>query len=373
MITFSDLYGQNNSIRTEIEEAIGDVIQSSQFILGASVEKFERNFASFCKTEYSVGVNSGTSALHLALLALGLKPGDEVITTAHTFVATVAAILYTGATPVLVDIDPDRFTINPDILEKAISNRTKAIIPVHLYGQPADMGSIMEISNIHGIPIIEDAAQAHGAEFKGMRAGAMGLMGCFSFYPGKNLGALGEAGGIVTNDKKIFDRLRSMRDWGQTEKGRHQYPCFNYRMDGIQGAVLDVKLRYLNKWNSQRQRLAEAYDRLLRQSNHLINIELPRRFPDSQHVYHQYVIQVDERDMFRDKLLRLGVQTGVHYPLPIHLQPGFRSLGYKQGDFPNAERVTSRAVSLPIYPELPEKTIEKVADAIEVSINSIST
>ena len=373
MIPFLDLRAQYRSIRTEIDAAIAEVIDTSQFILGPAVERFEKDFAAYCGVRHAIGVNSGTSALHLALMALGVGRDDEVITVAHTFVATAAAITYTGARPVLVDVDEERFTLDPAKLQAAITPRTRAIIPVHLYGQVADMDPIMAIADSARIPVIEDAAQAHGATYKGKSAGSIGRIGCFSFYPGKNLGAFGEAGSVVTNDDDFARRIRAIRDWGQLQRSVHELPGYNYRMEGLQGAVLGVKLRHLAAWTAGRQGVARRYNELFAASRIAGRIHRPRPCPDGEHVYHQYVIRVSRRDQLREELSRRGVQTGIHYPNPVHLQPAFTALGYNQGDFPESERITRDIVSLPIYSELDDEQIRTVVAATEQSLAAIST
>lgn len=371
MIPFLDLGAQYKGIKGEIDQAIAQVLSSSQFILGPAVEAFEAEFAKFCGSRHAMGVNSGTSALHLGLLALHVGPGDEVVTVAHTFAATVAAIRYTGARPVLVDVDARRFTMDPALLEAAITARTKAIVPVHLYGQCANMDPILQSAKTHGIPVLEDAAQAHGATYRGRIAGAMGDIGCFSFYPGKNLGAYGEAGGVVTENDEYARVIRAMRDWGQLQRGIHELPGYNYRMEGLQGAVLGVKLRHINAWTAARQRVARRYDDLLAPAASAGKLVLPAQCTDGMHVYHQYVIRVKSRDSFRNELQKLGIHTGVHYPLPIHFQPVFSDLGYQRGAFPEAERITSEIVSLPIYPELSDAQIEQVVAAVVRVIDSL--
>jgi dTDP-4-amino-4,6-dideoxygalactose transaminase len=364
MIAFSDLRAQNDPLRREIEAAIAAVVDSNEFCLGSAVGRFERSFAEICGVRHAIGVNSGTSALHLALLALDLGPGKDVITVPSTFVATVAAIRYTGARPVLVDIDPERFTMDARKLEAAVTERTAAILPVHLYGQMADMDPIRQVAERHGIPVIEDAAQAHGATYKGAAAGSTGRIGAFSFYPGKLIGAFGEAGAVVTNDDEIALRICAMRDWGQQEHAVHNYPCFNYRMDGIQGAVLEVKLRRLKEWAAARQNIALQYDHLFADKGLSNVIRLPQACPDGDHVYHQYAIRVPRRDRVRARLKARGVATGVHYPRPVHLQPGFSDLGFGPGRFPAAEALAETTLSLPIYPELGLAAQKTVADAI---------
>lgn len=372
MIPFLDLAAQSRFIRKEIDAAIAEVIDSSQFILGPAVERFEKDFAEYCGSRHAIGVNSGTSALHLALMALDVGREHEVVTVAHTFVATVAAITYTGARPVLVDVDEERFTLDPAKLQAAITPRTRAILPVHLYGQVADMDPIMAIADEAGIPVIEDAAQAHGATYKGKTAGSIGRIACFSFYPAKNLGAYGEAGAVVTNDDELARRMRAIRDWGQLRRSVYELPGYNLRMDGLQGAVLDVKLRHLAAWTAGRQRVARRYDELFTASRVAGQLRLPAPCPDGTHVYHQYVFRVKERDRLRDELSRRGVQTGIHYPRPVHLQPVFAGLGFRAGDFPRAERITREIVSLPIYPELGEDDIRQVVAAVEDSLTAVA-
>jgi dTDP-4-amino-4,6-dideoxygalactose transaminase len=360
MIPFVDLQAQYRSLKAEIDSAVLRVLDSAQFVLGPAVAAFENDFAAYCRTTDAIGVNSGTSALHLALLAAGVGPGDEVITVPFTFVATVAAIEYAGATPVLVDVEPRYWTMDPAKLAAAVTTRTKAIIPVHLYGQPADMDPIMAFARQHNLAVIEDACQAHGAEYKGRRCGSIGDIGCFSFYPGKNLGAYGEGGAIVTNDAARAQKMRLLRAWGEETRYEHLYRGFNYRMDGIQGAVLGVKLRYLEQWIDARRRHASQYSDELRDTG----AELPREREGARHVYHLYVVQLRDRDRWRAKLTDAGVQTGIHYPIPIHLQPAYRDLGYSKGDFPVAERAGLDVLSLPIFPELTRDQIAAVANVL---------
>jgi dTDP-4-amino-4,6-dideoxygalactose transaminase len=363
-VRFSDIRCQNDSLRDEINAAIRAIIDSSEFCLGSAVFQFEESFATFLKVRHAIAVNSGTSALHLALLALGIGDGDEVITVASTFVATAAAVRYTGARPVFVDIDPDRFTMEPTNIESAITSKTAAIMPVHLYGQVADMDPICRIAENHGLPVIEDAAQAHGATYKGSLAGTLGKAGCFSFYPGKVLGAFGEGGAVVTNDDDLADRVRIMRDWGQAERGVHHYPSFNYRMEGMQGAVLNIKLRRLGEWVNARRQVAETYDRLLADIPQSLRIVLPVAFPDGKHIYQQYAIRTSSRAKVRAYLSQIGIETRIHYPLPVHLQPGFNDLGAACGDLPRSEALARSTLSLPIYPEIPANALERVADGL---------
>jgi dTDP-4-amino-4,6-dideoxygalactose transaminase len=369
MIPFADLQAQYRALKPEIDAAVLSVFEQAQFILGPAVAAFERDFAAFCGTREAVGVSSGTSALHLALLAAGVGPGDEVITVPYTFVATVAAIEYSGAKPVLVDVEPDYWTMDPAKLEAAITPRTKAIMPVHLYGQPADMDPILEIARRHGIPVIEDAAQAHGSEYKGRRCGSMGRLGCFSFYPGKNLGAYGEGGAVVTDDPGLAGRLRLLRSWGEEVRYEHKFKAFNYRMDGVQGAVLGVKLRYLEAWTEARRRHAAEYARQLAGTP----AKPPVERAECRHVYHLYVVRLAQRDAWRAALADAGVQTGVHYPMPVHLQPAYRDLGYQAGDFPVSEGVAAEVLSLPMFPELTSGQIGTVAGLLKAGLTAGST
>ena len=360
MIPFLDLKTQYLGIKEEIQLAINSVLESNQFVLGSEVHSFEEEFSAYCQVGQGIGVNSGTSALHLALLAAGIGPGDEVITVPNTFVATVAAICYTGARPVLVDIDPQSFNIDVSKIENAITDRTKAILPVHLYGQPADMDPIMEIAKKHRLLVIEDAAQAHGAEYRGRRVGSIGDMACFSFYPGKNLGAYGEGGMVVTNNVTYARTLRVLRDWGAEKKYHHDLIGYNYRLEGLQGAVLRVKLRYLEAWTEARRACAGEYRRLLADSK----VRVPQEITYARHVYHIFAIRVDDRDSLQAHLLAKGIQTGIHYPIPVHLQKGYAHLGYQKGDFPEAERCAGEILSLPIFPEMTNIQVKEVVDAI---------
>jgi dTDP-4-amino-4,6-dideoxygalactose transaminase len=361
VIPFVDLKSQYASIKSEVNAAIQGVLDSCQFTLGSEVAAFEDEFAAYCQAKHGIGVNSGTSALHLALLAAGIGPGDEVITVPFTFVATVAAIHYSGAKTVFVDIDPRTFTMDVTAIEAAITPKTRAILPVHLYGQPADMDPILEIAKRHRLVVIEDAAQAHGAEYKGRRTGSMGDMGCFSFYPGKNLGAYGE-GGMVTTDNPDYARtLRMLRDWGAERKYEHVLKGYNYRLEGIQGAVLRVKLRHLESWTEARRAVAAHYDRLLAGSG----VQTPRAMPYSRHVYHIYAIRTSERQVWQDALQKQGIHTGIHYPIPVHLLPAYADLGYQRGQFPHAEQAAAEVLSLPMYPELSAAQRETVCRAVK--------
>jgi len=325
------------------------------------VAAFENEFAAYCGGGEAIGVNSGTSALHLALLAAGVGPGDEVITTPLTFVATVAAIGYCGARPVFVDIDPQSFTIDVNRIEAAITKRTKVILPVHLYGHPADMDPILEIARRHKLAVVEDAAQAHGAEYKGRRAGSMGDLGCFSFYPGKNLGAYGEGGAVTTKNPEHARLINMLRDWGAERKYHHELKGYNYRMEGFQGAILRVKLRYLEGWTNLRREHARLYTELLKGGA----VTTPSVRPDSNPVWHVYGIRTKDRQALQESLLEQGVQTNIHYPFPIHLLPAWAELGYGEGAFPEAETAAREELSLPLYPELTRAQVEQVCAAVE--------
>jgi dTDP-4-amino-4,6-dideoxygalactose transaminase len=360
MIPFLDLKAQYTSIKPEIDAAVMKILESSQFVLGEEVAGFERDFAAYCGATHAIAVNSGTSALHLALLAAGIGAGDEVVTIPFTFVATVSAICYTGAQPVFVDIDPRTFTMDPAKLEQAITPRTKAILPVHLYGQMADMDAILEIARRHGVPVIEDACQAHGAEYNGRRAGSLGVSGCFSFYPGKNLGAYGEGGAVVTSNDEHAKTIRMLRDWGQSQRYHHVLKGFNYRMEGLQGAILRVKLRYLEQWTELRRAHARQYTRLLTGSTVAAPVEATGR----RHVYHVYAVRTATRETLQRQLQSEGVHTGLHYPIPVHLQEAHADLGYKRGDFPESEAAADAVLSLPMYPELTATQVEQVVAAV---------
>lgn len=359
-INFVDLKKQYLSIKSDIDESIFRVLENSSFILGPEVERFEKNFAHYTGVRHAVGVNSGTSALHLALLALGVGEGDEVITAANTFVATVEAIAYCGATPVLVDIHPDTYNIDPEKIQAAITERTKALLPVHLYGMPADMNRILEIAKAKHLFVIEDAAQAHGARYEGKRVGSLGNCGCFSFYPGKNLGAYGEGGAVVTNDNTIAEKIKVLRDHGQTEKYKHQVVGYNMRLEGFQGAILDVKLRKLDEWNAKRRENALRYNKYLSGTS----IITPTMPDNVEPVFHLYIIRTKLREALLTYLKTKSIATGLHYPIPIHLQKGYVYLGYKEGNFPITEKYAQEILSLPMYAELTEDEIKEVAKEI---------
>jgi dTDP-4-amino-4,6-dideoxygalactose transaminase len=360
LIPLIDLKAQHRGIMEEITLAVARVLESCQFALGDEVAAFEREFAAYCGAPAGVAVNSGTSALHLALLAAGVGPGDEVITVPFTFVATAAAVGYTGARPVFVDVDPRSYTMDPSQLEAAVTERTKAVIPVHLYGQAADMDPILAVARRQGLIVIEDAAQAHGAEYKGRRIGSIGDMGCFSFYPTKNLGACGEGGMVVTGNPAYERTLRMLRDWGQERKYHHVLKGFNYRMEGIQGAVLRVKLRHLDGWNEARRAHAALYDDLLAGSA----VSTPSAMPYGRHVYYVYTARSPRRDALQQALQAAGIGTGIHYPIPVHLLPAYADLGCRRGDFPHSEAAADEVLSLPMYAELTDRQIETVCEAV---------
>lgn len=360
MIPYLDLKAQYRSIKQEIDAAIQGVLESSEFVLGSEVAGFEEEFAAYCGALHGIGVNSGTSALHLALLAAGVGPGDEVISVPFTFVATTAAIRYTGATPVFVDIDPATFQMDPSQIEAKITSRTRAILPVHLYGQPADMDPITATARKHNLIVIEDAAQAHGAEYKGRRAGSLGDLAIFSFYPGKNLGACGEGGIVVTNSPEYDRKIRMLRNWGAERKYHHTLKGYNYRMEGIQGAVLRVKLRYLEQWTEARRSHAALYNKLLAGSG----VTTPTVMPNARHVYHVYCVLTPARQILIDHLEANKIQFAIHYPVPIHLMEAHADLGYKPGDFPVAEATAAKVLALPIFPEMTSQQIETVCSVM---------
>jgi len=360
-VPFLDLKSHHAPLFKKFEHAIREVIESSAFAGGPFVEKFEEEYAAFCGSRYAIAVGNGTDALWLTLLALGIGEGDEVITVPNTFIATAEAITYCKARPVFVDVDKDTFTMNPAELEKALTERTKAIIPVHLFGQPADMDPILEFARAYGLFVIEDAAQAHGAEYKGRKAGTMGDASCFSFYPGKNLGALGEAGAVVTDDPELRDQIRMLRDHGQSRKYYHSLMGWNCRMDGIQGAVLSIKLCHLNKANSLRRKHAQEYNQAFAGIDEVL---APFEATYARHVYHVYAIRLQDRDAVSRCLQEKGVGCAVHYPVPIHLQEACRNLGYQKGAFPISENLADQFLSLPMFPELTEEQIEYVARSV---------
>ena len=359
-IPLVDLKAQYQQISPEIDAAIQRVLGHTGFILGREVESFERDFAQYCDVAYGVGVASGTAALHLALEAYDVGPGDEVITTPFTFFATVEAIIQTGAKPVFVDIDPATYNLDPSHLEDAVTPRTKVIIPVHLYGQPAEMDALLEIAKRNGMAVIEDAAQAHGALYKERKVGNLGDVACFSFYPSKNLGAYGDAGAIVTNDAELAEQVRTGRNHGRSTKYEHEEVGWGYRLDALQAAILGVKLTHIDQWNRARQAHAQRYNDLL------ADLDVVRPFEPEhlQAVYHCYTIRVEQRDELITFMQEQGVAVGVHYPVPMHLQSALRDLGYERGDFPVSEQFATQVISLPMYPELIETQQERVSAAL---------
>lgn len=364
MIPLIDLKAQHDAIRPELDAALAHVLDTSQFILGSEVAAFEEEFASYCNAAYAVGVSSGTSALHLALVAAGIGAGDEVITVPFTFAASVAAIEFAGARPVFVDIEPRTCTIDVTQIEAAITPRTKAILPIHLYGQPADMDPILEIATRRGLIVIEDAAQAVGAEYRGRRTGSLAHLACFSFYPSKNLGACGEGGMVTTNSVAYAEQLRLLRNWGQRSKYEHSIRGNNLRMHGFQGAILRVKLRHLERWTEARRAHAARYTELLAPAG----VRVPSVREDARHVYHLYTVRVVERDALMDDLRARGIETGKHYPIPVHLQPAYSDLGHHAGDFPESERAANEVLSLPMFAELTEDQIRTVAEQLKQAL-----
>jgi dTDP-4-amino-4,6-dideoxygalactose transaminase len=363
-IPLVDLHAQYQSIRPEIMAAIEDVLESMQLFLGPQSQAFEHEFAQYCGCAYGVGLSSGTEALTLALRACSIGPGDEVITVANTFIATVEAIALLGATPVFVDVDPDTYTMDWRQLKQVLTPRTRAIIPVHLFGHPVDMQPVLDFAYAHGLRVIEDASQAHGAMYQGQQVGSLGDIGCFSLYFSKNLGAYGEAGICVTNDSTLAASLRKLRDHGSLIRYHHEVLGVNARMDEIQAAVLRVKLRYLERWNAARQAHANFYTEQLQK----VVETVPVARPWARHVYYVYVIQVRERDRFRERLEQEGIATGIHYPTPIHLQPACSHYGYARGMLSVTEAVTQHIVSLPMYPELTPEQLQTVVNAVKKSI-----
>jgi dTDP-4-amino-4,6-dideoxygalactose transaminase len=367
-VPFLNLKLHHEPLRAEFAAAIQEVIDASAFASGPFVERFETEFAAYCGTRHAVGVGSGTEALWFALLALGIGPGDEVITVPSTFMATAEAITYGGAKPVFVDIDRQTYTLDPELLEQAITPKTKAIIPVHLFGQAADLDPILAIAHQHNLAVVEDACQAHGAEYKGRKAGSIGVAGCFSFYPGKNLGAFGEAGAVTTNDPELAAKIKVLRDHGQARKYHHSVVGWNGRMDGIQAAVLSVKLRHLDAYNGRRRVHAQVYNELLGRLGVAVT---PKEAAYARHVYHLYVLRVQERDAVIKAMADNGVSCGIHYPIPVHLQEAYRSLGLRAGSYPVAEQCAHEFISLPMFPELSAKEITYVTQALERSLRRL--
>jgi dTDP-4-amino-4,6-dideoxygalactose transaminase len=368
-IPLVDLKRQYETIRVDVLAALEEVMDAAAFVMGDPVAGFEKAFAGYCGTRHAVGVNSGTAALHLALLACGIGEGDEVITVPNTFIATASAIAYTDAKVVFVDVEPGTMNIDVDKLRRAVTGRTKAIVPVHLFGNPADMDGVMEVASREGVPVVEDAAQAHGALYRGRKVGSIGRAGCFSFYPGKNLGAYGDAGAIVTGDEKIASTVGMLRNHGRSEKFDHQVIGYNERLDAMQAAVLKVKLKHIDDWNESRRAVAGRYLSLLEDVHGIVPVE---PLKETRPVYHLFAVRVEvgSRDELKSYLHARGVSAGIHYPMPLHLTPAFRHLGYARGDFPVSETATEKILSLPIFPEMTEEEIRYVADAVRMYAGS---
>ena len=361
-VNFLDLKAQYQSIKPEVDNAIQKVLDSSAFAAGPFVKDFEMHFAQKHNIEFCVGVNSGTAALHAVMMALDIKAGDEVIVPANTFFATPEAVSLNGAVPVFVDCEPDFYNIDPERIEKSITSKTKAIIAVHLYGQPAQMDRIEQIADKHGLFLIEDCAQAHTSRYHEQSVGTFGIAGCFSFYPGKNLGAYGEGGAIITRDESLYKKLMMIRDHGMQQKYHHDILGHNYRMEGMQGAILDVKLNYIDQWTDIRRKNAEFYDKHLSACKDIIT---PKAMNNVKHVYHLYVIRTTNRDQLQQYLKENGVFTGIHYPIPCHLQKAYNYLGYQKGDFPVTEAQADQLLSLPMSEQLTEIEIQYAADTIK--------
>ena len=361
-IPLLDLKAQYKSIKPEIQKAINKVINNGQFILGENVKKFEQEFAKFIGVKYAIGVGNGTDALYLALRACGISKNDEVILPVNTFIATAEAITLNGAKPVFVDVNPETYNIDINEIEKAITKKTKAIVPVHLFGQSADMSPILKIAKKHKLCVIEDCAQAHGARYKNKIVGSIGDIGCFSFFPGKNLGAYGDAGIITTNNKILAQKIYILRNHGRLKKYKHTIEGINSRLDEIQATILRVKLKHLKSWNKDRQKNARVYDKLFKNINNIIT---PYIIKNTKSVYYFYIIRVKNRKKIQTKLKKEGVSTGIHYPVPLHLQPAYKYLGHKKGDFPKTEKLSKEILSLPIYPELTEKQIKFIVNIIK--------
>ena len=360
-VPYLDLRAQLKPLRAEIDAAVARTLDNCSFCLGPDVGQFEKDFAKFCGAQHALGFTRGTSALHVAMLLLGIGPGDEVITTPYTFIATSWAISYCGAKPVYVDIDEATFNLDPKKLEAAVTPRTKAVLPVHLYGQPFDVDTVAAICKKHNLPFVEDAAQAHGAKYKGKTVGALGDLACFSFYPAKNLGACGEGGALVTNNAALASRAKSLREHGSTVRYHHDEVGYNYRMEGLQGAVLGVKLKHLNAWTRERQRVAARYAELLADTP----LQLPTVPAGNESAWHLYTVRLPRRDDLKKHLDTNGIGNAVHYPMPLHLQKAYVNLGYKPGDFPVAEKASREVLSLPMFPELTETQIQRVAAVVK--------
>lgn len=359
-VPFVDLWALHAPLQRELAQVFERVVNNNAFILGTEVDRFEKAFAQYIGVEHCVATNNGTAALQLALLALDIGPGDEVITVANTFIATAEAISAVGARPVFVDVDPLYYNMDAAVVAKAITPKTRALIPVHLYGQPVDMDPLLDVAKRRGLFVIEDACQAHGAEYKGRKAGSMGILSCFSFYPGKNLGALGEGGAVVSGDPALAIRLRMLRDHGSVKKYEHAFPGYNLRMEGLQGGFLGVKLPYLDGGNERRRAAAQIYDRLLAGAD----VVTPPQMPEAKHVYHLYVVQVSDRDRLKQQLSERGIETGLHYPVPLHMQEAYEHLKYTSGAFPVTEFLSARILSLPIFPTITKEQIEYVCSTV---------
>jgi dTDP-4-amino-4,6-dideoxygalactose transaminase len=368
-VAFVDLYQQHQAIEEELVEVFRRVLRKSSFILGPEVVAFEKEFAAYVGAADCIAVNNGTTALQLVLAALGIGPGDEVITVANTFIATAEAICAVGARPVFVDVDPVSYTMDPELVEAAITPNTKALLPVHLYGQAADVDALLEIARRHNLHLVEDACQAHGATYKGRKAGSLGVAGCFSFYPGKNLGCLGEGGAVVTSNPELAQRMRMLRDHGSVKKYEHSLPGYNFRLEGLQGGFLSVKLRHLDRWNARRREVAKLYNELLSETS----LGLPVEMGWGDHVYHLYVIQADDREALRNALNAAGVECGLHYPVPLHLQAAYANLGYEKGSFPVSEHLSSHILSLPMHPFITDEEVKRVASVLLESLQCQST
>jgi len=364
-VPFIDFKEQNRLIQTEVDTGFKKVFEKGDYILGEQAQIFEGAFSKYCEVQYGVGVNSGTDALHLALMALDIQEGDEVIVPTHTFIATALCVSFCRATPVFVDVEPDTYNIDPKSFQAAITKKTKAVIPVHIYGQPADMDEITAIARQHGIKVVEDAAQAHGARYKGKRVGSIGDVACFSFYPTKSLGACGDAGMIVTNDKGIYEKALMLRDYGRRGRYEHKIKGTNSRLDTLQAVVLNAKLKHLDLWNDMRAKNAAAYDKLL---TPLKKVAIPIIKQDRTHVFQTYAVLVPHRDKVVEAMKAQGVGVLIHYPIGLHLQEAYAELGYKKGDFPTAEKVADEVMSLPMFPHMTKEQIEAVVAALEKSL-----
>ncbi|MBI3979514.1 MAG: DegT/DnrJ/EryC1/StrS family aminotransferase [Chloroflexi bacterium] len=360
-IPLVDLRAQYRAIQAEIDAAMRAVIEESAFIKGPHVARFEAELAAYCGARHAIGVASGTDALALALRAVGIGPGDEVLTVPNTFTATAEAIVHVGASVRFVDVDPATANLDVSQVERALTPRTAAVLPVHLYGQPVDLDPLLQVAAAHNLVVVEDAAQAIGARYRGRPAGTIGHVGCFSFYPGKNLGAYGDGGAVVTNDETIARRVRSLADHGRLSKYEHDEVGYSSRLDGLQAAILSAKLRHLDGWNARRRAHAAAYDRLLAGTP---GLETPAVAPDVEPIYHLYVVESDRRDVLAERLAAKGIATGIHYPMPLHLQPAYRHLGLPPGSFPATERRAGRILSLPMYPELTDEQVIFIAEAV---------